>query len=172
MLPGNLEINSSRCFRLGSLLFLLLTWLLVFLPGCLFSFHWYLLGILLHSCFAPICHQIADRCFSWNGFPLPLCNRCIGILAGTTLAWIYFLWKEEIPDNVPRHWILSSLLLLAIDVLAPGLLLYSQSNMTRFLSGFYFGLSFTPYLIEALLGFSRQAIFFNKELLFYEWKQL
>jgi uncharacterized membrane protein len=36
----------------------------------------------LYSLFSPVCHQIPSRCFSFHGFPLAVCGRCLGIYVG------------------------------------------------------------------------------------------
>jgi uncharacterized membrane protein len=37
---------------------------------------------LLYSLFSPICHQIPGRSFTFDGSPLAVCGRCLGIYAG------------------------------------------------------------------------------------------
>ena len=43
-------------------------------------------GPLLYGIFAPVCHQIAERCFHLAGHPLAVCHRCFGFYVGFTLG--------------------------------------------------------------------------------------
>jgi uncharacterized membrane protein len=36
----------------------------------------------LYAIFSPVCHQIPSRCFTFQGHPLAVCGRCLGIYAG------------------------------------------------------------------------------------------
>jgi uncharacterized membrane protein len=36
----------------------------------------------LYSLFSPVCHQIPGRSFSFDGHPLAVCGRCLGIYTG------------------------------------------------------------------------------------------
>ncbi len=44
------------------------------------------LGPVLYEIFAPVCHQIAERCFHLAGHPLAVCHRCFGFYVGFTLG--------------------------------------------------------------------------------------
>jgi uncharacterized membrane protein len=43
-------------------------------------------GLLLHDCFAPLCHQRPERSFWAFGYPLAVCARCTGIYGGFLLG--------------------------------------------------------------------------------------
>jgi uncharacterized membrane protein len=36
----------------------------------------------LYSLFSPVCHQIPSRSFTFGGYPLAVCGRCLGIYTG------------------------------------------------------------------------------------------
>jgi uncharacterized membrane protein len=36
----------------------------------------------LYSLFSPVCHQIPGRSFTFDGYPLAVCGRCLGIYTG------------------------------------------------------------------------------------------
>lgn len=62
---------------LGALVIVLLTWLLLTPPG--------LFGKADAIGFA-VCHRIAERSFSLNGHPMPLCARCSGTFIGVLIG--------------------------------------------------------------------------------------
>lgn len=54
------------------------------------------------------CHRIPERCFHWRGRPQWLCARCVGVLAGMTLAAASvpatLVWSPLFVRNL--HWLL------------------------------------------------------------------
>jgi uncharacterized membrane protein len=36
----------------------------------------------VYGLFSPVCHQIPARCLTFQGYPLAVCGRCLGIYAG------------------------------------------------------------------------------------------
>lgn len=99
-----------------------------------------------------VCHQIPERCFVYQGQPLPLCARCMGTFLGAlaamlTLALIGHGRRSQLP---PRRLLLALALLVgfwALDgvnsaarlVLARPLL-YEPSNTLRLLTGLGMGM--------------------------------
>jgi uncharacterized membrane protein len=127
-------------------------WGILLLSPLLLSSGWYSAGILLHSSFSTICHQIPDRCFHWLGYPLPICARCLGLFSGFTIGWLFTLLQppnhlQQLPG---RRWVGAGLALLAIDACMPLINFYSQDHWTRFFTGAVFGLVFAPYVHYAL----------------------
>jgi uncharacterized membrane protein len=45
---------------------------------------------LLYSLFSPVCHQIPGRSFTFDGYPLAVCGRCLGIYTGFLAGLIVY----------------------------------------------------------------------------------
>lgn len=99
-------------------------------------------GKLLYQLYRPICHQIPERSFFLEGFPLGVCERCSAIyfafLCGTIL---YPLFRSLRNMHLPRRWLLIvAVIPMLIDATWFGPLLYNVTAGTRVLTGGFFGL--------------------------------
>lgn len=106
--------------------------LLVILPP-LVSSEWHLV---IYQALSPICHQIPERSFSWNGVQFGVCVRCTGIGTGFLLG-LLIPWK-----GLP-FWKASTILLVAVTpALIDWLLGFSgiwDSWITSSLTGLWMG---------------------------------
>lgn len=143
------SVTLTRPLFFPSLPIILLILIFLMLPPWLMSNSWFAYGMLFRSAFSSICHQMPDRCFSLFGYPLPICSRCFGILCGSIIGWLSLQLFRVVPRLPYRIFLCISLSALALDVIDPLFALYPQSGLTRFLSGSFFGLCFSPYLIIA-----------------------
>ena len=85
----------------------------------------------LYLFFAGICHQETERCFYFQGFPLGVCARCLGIYLGFTLGLIASAIETSFKSFIlshPRMLILFSVPLV-IDVILP------DSHWSRLVTG-------------------------------------
>ena len=111
----------------------------------------------LYAVFAPVCHQIADRCFMLNGQPLAVCGRCLGIYAGFLVGLVlYPLIRGFSRPALPRARTLALVTLpLALDGLA-GILGISQSPIgLRFATGVLWGAILPFYFVAGLADLVR-----------------
>jgi uncharacterized membrane protein len=135
------------------------------LPRALLAAAWGLLGFLifaapfllshafsrsasvLYFSFSFFCHQIPERSFILFGYPLAVCQRCLGLYAGLFLGALlgphdYFHRSQA----VRRRWILTAAFFLVLDALLPFIGLWTSSRLSRFSTGLFLG-----YLISLLL---------------------
>jgi len=65
------------------------------------------LGLFGHLTCTPFCHQLPERCFWLAGYPMPLCARCFGIVSGSVLgliAWLF--WPgNDLPRLRQLFWV-------------------------------------------------------------------
>jgi len=116
----------------------------------------------LYAIFSPVCHQIPSRCFSFFGYPLAVCTRCLGIysgfLAGTGL---YPLFRNfsSVSMPKPKSFILFSVPI-AADAIGNLLSLWTSTGWIRFSIGFIWGTILPFYFIS---GISELLLFFKKK---------
>lgn len=86
----------------------------------------------------PLCNLQKSRAPHVAGVCLPLCSRCLGLLAGGCLA--IFPWMAETMILIPEpiRWVM--LVALPLDHLAGRFGLDPGSNLRRFLTGVVFSI--------------------------------
>ena len=129
----------------GSLLLVVLATLPPFLdPG---------VRLFLVRAFSGVCHQIADRSPHLLGVPLAVCHRCYGIYWGLPLAALAFLALSRWDGRISRaaRWLVpASLVPPGADWLGDVLGLWTNTPLSRFLTGAVFGLVAGYFLARAL----------------------
>ena len=114
---------------------------------------------LLYLFFAPLCHQLPERCFSLLGFPLAVCQRCFGIYFGLFLGSLSHLFggPKFLRTISNRTWIVLASLPLMLDVCLAAAHIASSTPWTRFVTGLIFGAMLAAILLPALVQFVRAA---------------
>lgn len=96
------------------------------------------LSALIYHLFSSVCHQRAERSFSWLGRPLAVCSRCLGFYAGFfASALSYPLWPRRLV-----RWLESR----------PSLILVAASLMIVDATGGLLGLWWTPLGLRLTSG--------------------
>jgi uncharacterized membrane protein len=106
----------------------------------------------LYGCFAPFCHQIAERSFRLFGQPLAVCARCIGIYAGflagaAAYPRIRGFSRLRLPDT---RLFLALSVPIAADAAGHVLRLWSLGNAPRFLTGLAWGTILPFYFMTGI----------------------
>lgn len=102
----------------------------------------------LYFPFSFFCHQIPDRSFMLNQFPLAVCHRCLGIYLGLFLG---ALWSSGwIYDSVKRRCssVLIAVLPMGIDFSLDFLGFWNSAPALRFATGLIFGYLISPLLVR------------------------
>ena len=107
---------------------------------------------LLYSAFAPICHQIPGRCFTFQGHPLAVCGRCLGIYAGFAAGLVLYPFirgfsKLELPSI---RVFLPLTLPLALDGAAGVLGIWKSPVGVRFATGVVWGTVLPFFFVTGL----------------------
>jgi uncharacterized membrane protein len=112
---------------------------------------------LIYAVFAPLCHQIPDRCFTWGGYPLAVCGRCLGIYAGFAAGLVLYplvrgFSRIALPDV--RLFLLLTLPM-AVDAGAGLVGLWKSPILLRAASGFAWGTVLPFYFVTGVVDFIR-----------------
>jgi len=93
------------------------------------------------------CHGISERCFSFNGKPMPFCSRCLGCSIGHIAAFVFF-----IIGRMPTIPIAVMLIIpLAIDWSAQEFLGVISNNYRRLFTGILGGFGVGIIIWKSLL---------------------
>ncbi|MFY9605394.1 MAG: DUF2085 domain-containing protein [Thermoplasmata archaeon] len=105
---------------------------------------------------STICHQIPERSYSFQGFQMPLCARCIGIHFGFIISSMFFLASSKrFSLGLPGKKQMIALGVIMSFVLIDAGLSYSgldtSNNLSRTLSGLALGVPL-PFILYPLLN--------------------
>ena len=106
----------------------------------------------LYLCFSFVCHQIPERSFSSHGHPWAVCHRCAGVYWGMLLATLLpqALLAAARDPRRRRGWVLALSFPLLLDWALPLTGVWRSSALSRFSTGWLFGLMLTSLLVPAL----------------------
>lgn len=125
------------------------------------------LNAFIYSIFSPICHQNPSRCFYFNGHPLAVCTRCLGIYFGFFMATVFFplvnRFKSVRPPKNQIFYVFS--FPIVMDTFGNLFNLWHTADWLRFVIGFTWGILLPFYFIVGIseLFMSRKHFFLKKE---------
>lgn len=104
--------------------------------------------------FSPLCHQLPGRSPHIDGVQLAVCHRCYGIYWGLPLAVVAWLgvggW-ERLLDRWARWVVAGSLVPLTIDWGGDVVGLWTNTPLSRLITGGLFGVVAGLFLIRAVM---------------------
>lgn len=109
---------------------------------------------LIMAGYRKICHQLPGRSFVIRGHPVALCHRCVGIWSAVPLAIVLFSLLrryDAILSARPGLAVLASLVPLGIDWTADFTGLWTNTVLSRFLTGAIFGLVAGYFLARVIV---------------------
>lgn len=110
----------------------------------------------LYQGFSAVCHQIPERSFYFRGYPMAVCSRCASIYAGFIVGLLFYPFARDLrEDTFPPRWILIAAAIPTVIDFAGGVLgLFTNTFLSRSLTGILFGVVVafyvTPGLVSAL----------------------
>jgi uncharacterized membrane protein len=149
-----------------TLLTLSILWIAMILaaPG-LMAARRYTISLALYQGFSAVCHQIPERSFYFRGYPMGVCSRCLSIYGGFVLGVLLYPFARDLRDDrFPPRWILiGAAIPMVIDFSGGVLGLFTNSFLSRALTGILFGavvaFYITPGFVSALndwrVGFAK-----------------
>lgn len=112
--------------------------------------------IFIYSAFSNICHQIPSRCFTFSGYPLAVCSRCLGIYSGFLLGTLMYPGVHGLHNlSFPRTRTFFLVTFpIVVDTSGNLLSLWSTWGWIRFALGAVWGLILPFYFIPGLTQFA------------------
>jgi uncharacterized membrane protein len=128
----------------------------------------FLSNVLYHA-FRPVCHQMAERSFHLEGFPLGVCARCFGLYAGALAGLLlYPLARSVMRTDAPgRVWVIVAALPTTIDFALGFLGIWENTHWSRFSTALVLGAASAFYIVPGLVGLAlslRRKRLFEPEL--------
>ena len=110
----------------------------------------------IYKVFSFVCHQIPERSFHLAGHQFAVCSRCTGLYSGFAVAvLIYPLARSLTRTDAPRRrWLILAAVPLLIDFSLTYFGLWSNTHLTRFLTGALLGAVAVFYVMPGLVELS------------------
>ena len=91
----------------------------------------------IYKAFSFVCHQIPERSFHLSGHQFGVCSRCTGLYAGFAVAALLYPLARSLKrsDTPSRVWLILAALPLVVDFALTYFGIWSNSHLSRFLTG-------------------------------------
>jgi uncharacterized membrane protein len=115
-----------------------------------------LLGAVVYSGFGATCHQIPERSFHLEGFPLAVCARCFGLYAGGAAGVLFYPLARGLArrDAPGRAWLLAAAAPTTIDFALGFFGVWENTHLSRFLTAVLLGAAVAFYVVPTALDLS------------------
>jgi uncharacterized membrane protein len=110
----------------------------------------------IYKIFSYVCHQIPERSFHLAGHQFAVCSRCTGLYTGFAVAALVYPLAYSLKriDTPRRLWLILAALPLLIDFSLTYFGLWSNTHLTRFLTGALLGAVAVFYVMPGLVELS------------------
>jgi uncharacterized membrane protein len=110
----------------------------------------------IYKVFSYVCHQIPERSFHLAGHQFAVCSRCTGLYMGFAVATlVYPLARSLIRTDTPRRrWLILATVPLLIDFSLTYFGLWSNTHLTRIVTGALLGAVAVFYVMPGLVELS------------------
>jgi uncharacterized membrane protein len=106
-----------------------------------------------YGAFAGLCHQIPERSFHFEGFPLAVCARCFGLYAGAAAGVLLYPLARGLArrDAPARVWLLLAAAPSTLDFALGFFGFWENTHLSRFLTAVLLGACVAFYVVPAAL---------------------
>jgi uncharacterized membrane protein len=112
--------------------------------------HHHLYHRLAVMAFDPLCHQAPDRSLMLSGTTMAVCSRCLGIYGAFSIGLLLFPGvvggMRVYSFGVGVRLILLSLGIMVLDFIGNGVGLWTNTHLSRILTGVFFGCSLSWFM--------------------------
>jgi uncharacterized membrane protein len=114
------------------------------------------LSAAVYKGFSGLCHQIPERSFHLEGFPLAVCARCFGLYAGCAAGVLFYPLARGLArrDAPGRLWLLLAAAPTTIDFALGFFRVWENTHLSRFLTAVLLGAAIAFYVVPAALDLS------------------
>lgn len=107
----------------------------------------------IYKFFSYLCHQMPERSLHIASHSLAVCSRCFGVYFGLLAGFLIYPLIRPIDEiePFPRIWLFLSLIPIGIDWSLGMLGVYSNTHLSRLLTGTVLGIACAIFIIPALV---------------------
>jgi uncharacterized membrane protein len=124
-------------------------------PFALARGHWFA-AFSIYRGFNFACHQLAERSFHFEGYPLAVCARCAGLYMGFAIAALAYPLVRDLKQTFApsRVWLIAAMMPLAIDWSLGFFGVWNNTHLSRFATGALLGATTVFYVVPGLVNLS------------------
>jgi uncharacterized membrane protein len=117
-------------------------------------------ALITYQAFSHVCHQMAERSFFFDGYPLAVCARCLGLYVGFAVAVTgYPLFRSLSKARTPaRIWLFAGASPTIIDFSLGFFGIWSNTHSSRFLTGVICGAVSAFFVLPGLVDLSQMGV--------------
>ena len=110
----------------------------------------------IYQAFSFVCHQIPERSFHLSGHQFGVCSRCTGLYTGFAVAALIYPFARSLKrtDTPARVWLILAALPLGIDFALGYFSIWSNTQLSRFLTGALLSSVAVFYILPGLIELS------------------
>lgn len=114
---------------------------------------------IIYMALGSLCHQMPERSFQFEGFPLAVCARCWGLYVGALAGLLLYPFVRSLSrtDAPPRAWLFLAALPSALDFLLGISGAWENTHASRFLTALLLGGVAAFYVVPGLVDLSSQS---------------
>ncbi|MGI9035005.1 MAG: DUF2085 domain-containing protein [Pyrinomonadaceae bacterium] len=107
----------------------------------------------IYKFFSYLCHQIPERSFYFDGFPLAVCARCFGFYAGFLIGIVIYpifrtLYETE---PLPRVWLFLAMIPMGVDWSLTFFGIWENTHYSRLMTGLILGAACAFFIVPAMV---------------------
>ena len=116
-------------------------------------------AFVLYEMFRHVCHQIPERAFYVEGYPLAVCARCAGIYFGFAAGVLLYPLVRSLRrgDAPARKWLLIALAPTLLDFALGISGIWENTHLSRSVTGALLGAVGAFYVVPGLMDLSRMS---------------
>jgi uncharacterized membrane protein len=110
----------------------------------------------IYKTFSFVCHQIPERSFHLAGHQFGVCSRCTGLYAGFAVAALLYPLARSLQrvDTPSPLWLVLATLPLVVDFALGYFSVWSNTHLSRFLTGALLSSAAVFYIMPGLIDLS------------------
>jgi uncharacterized membrane protein len=111
-------------------------------------------SLILYQCFSAICHQLPERSFHFQGYPLAVCSRCTAIYGGFVVGLLFYPLLRKIRNGrfPARWWLVAAAIPTILDFIAGYTNLSANTFSSRTLTGLIFGSVAAFFILPGIIA--------------------
>lgn len=107
----------------------------------------------VYKFFSYLCHQIPERSFYFDQFPLAVCARCFGFYAGFLLGIVIYPFVRQLRDTapLPRVWLFAAMIPMGVDWSLTFFDIWENTHLSRLITGAILGAACAFFIVPAVV---------------------